>query len=182
VLAGLILVAAVVGGGAYLASHRSRSPTVASPSGTVGPETERALARVRELEARVAELEREKAALEAALGPGRPVPRAGGVADLDDPGVVAPTLLREETPVRYPPDAAGRERPARVVVEALVGEDGRVLEARALESSVVGMGLEEAAERHVTGRVYRPATRGGTPVRARIRVPVEFTPQNPRPQ
>ena len=103
-------------------------------------------------------------------------PSPDGVADVHDPEVVQPTLLREGPPLRYP---AGARRPGdrvRVVVEALVGEDGRVLETRTVESSVTGSGFEEAAERWVEAGLYRPATSRGVPVRVRIRVPVEFVP------
>ncbi len=143
----------------------------------MSPENAAALARTRELEARVAELEREKAALEAVLAGRSPAPvLPSATVDADDPDVVPPTLLREGPPVPYPPAAKSHERGAHVVVEAVVGEDGRVLRARALESSVTGVGFEAAAERRVGGRLYRPATKEGEPIRVRIRVPVEFTP------
>jgi TonB family protein len=142
----------------------------------MSPETASALARVRELEARVAELERDKAALEAAVAGRAPALVHPGELVGADPDVVAPTLLREGPPVPYPPAARGLERGVRVVVEALVSEDGSVLEARAIESSVAGMGFEQAAERRVKGCLYRPATKEGTPVRVRLRVPAEFTP------
>lgn len=175
VLVGLTLCIAAVGGGSYVFSVRSRP--AASPAGTMNPETAAALARTRELEARVAQLEREKAVLEALVAGRSPASvHASATVDADDAEVVPPTLLREGPLVPYPPAAMSHERGARVVVEALVGEDGRVLQARALESSVTGVGFEAAAERRVGGRLYRPATKEGEPIRVRIRVPVEFTP------
>jgi TonB family protein len=179
VLAGVAFTIAVLGGGGYLYSARPRPVDTAPRASTVSPETAAAQARVRELEARVAELEREKAVLEAALaGAGREVApvASGGLADVDDPEVVPPTLLREGPPVQYPAEARSHGRRALVVVEALVGEDGSVLETRTLESSVSGMGFEEAAQRRAEASLYRPATKRGVPVRVRIRVPVEFTP------
>jgi TonB family protein len=182
VLAGLALTVAVAGGGAYLSLSRSRAATGASRTGSVSPAAA-ALARVRELEARVAELEGENAALEAALAGAGRAPVSGAspasperLAEVDDPDVVQPTLLREGPPLQYPPEAASRGRRARVIVEALVGEDGTVLETRAVESSIPGLGFEAAAERRVEAGLYRPATKRGVPVRVRIRVPVEFVP------
>jgi TonB family protein len=181
VLAGLTLAAAVLGGGSYLYSARSRPPATASSATADSPATAAALARVRELEARVAELERDKAALEAAVAASEREPVSAPVSpgepvDADGPDVVHPTLLREGPPAQYPAEARSHGRRALVVVEALVGEDGSVLETRALESSVAGMGFEEAAQRRVEASLYRPATRRGVPVRVRIRVPVEFIP------
>jgi TonB family protein len=100
----------------------------------------------------------------------------GQLVDLDDPDVASPERVNEGAMVRYPEAAARRGLSAVVIVEALVGEDGRVLEARALESSVTGVGFEAAAERQVAGHRYRPATKSGVPVRVRMRVAVRFTP------
>ena len=100
----------------------------------------------------------------------------GQLVDIDDPDVTRPELLDVGPPVRYPPGARLLKRGSLVMVEALVSEDGSVLEAKAVQSSVGGMGFETAAEQKVQGGRYRPATKDGVPVRVRIRVPVRFTP------
>jgi TonB family protein len=121
----------------------------------------------------VDELERENAALSAAVAgrSGAGSPRA--LVNVEDPDVVPPILLSEGPSIPAPAAVTGE---VRVLVEALVDEHGRVLETRALESSVGGKGFEEAAEQRVAARLYRPATRKGAPVRVLIRVPVEFAP------
>jgi TonB family protein len=106
----------------------------------------------------------------------RPSVLPGELVDADDPGVSDPVLVDEGPPVFYPAAAKNLGRSALVVVEALVGEDGRVLDVRILESSVVGLGFEEVAGQKVRTHRYRPARKDGVPVRVWIRVAVHFTP------
>jgi TonB family protein len=106
----------------------------------------------------------------------QPSVRPGQLVDPDDPGFSGPVLEDEGPPVIYPAAAKILRRGALVVVEALVGEDGRVLETTILECSVTGLGFEEVAERSVRARRYRPATRDGVPVRVWVQVRVRFTP------
>jgi hypothetical protein len=172
-LAVLALVTVAVAGGSFLYSGLSRTAAAPSAEGVVSPEGAATLARVRELEARVEELERENAALAAAVtghsGTGSP----GELVNVEDPEISSPVLLREGPSVPPPVPASGE---VTVLVEAVVDEDGRVRETRAVEASVADEGFEEAAEQRVAGRLYRPATRRGTPVPVRIRVSVEFAP------
>jgi TonB family protein len=106
----------------------------------------------------------------------RPVVVPGQLVDADDPEVTLPELVDEGPAGGYPEMARIMGRRGRVVVEALVDEKGRVLEARTVESSTTGLGFEEAAERKVLGRRYRPARKNDVPVRVRIRVAVQFIP------
>ncbi|MCG6928774.1 MAG: energy transducer TonB [Acidobacteria bacterium] len=172
-LAALVLAVVAVGAVSFLYSDLSRPAAALSPQGAADPESAAAPGRVRELEARVDELERENAALKAATAGRLGTPSSGELVDVEDPEVVPPILLSEGPSVPSPTAESGD---VRVLVEALVDESGRVLETRTLETSVGGRGFEEAAEQRVAGRLYRPATRRGEPVRVRIRVPVEFVP------
>jgi TonB family protein len=102
---------------------------------------------------------------------------AGQLLDAADPEVSGPELIdKGPEALLYPSAAKQWRRSAEVTVEALVGEDGQVLQTRVLESSVEGMGFEDAAERKVRLFRYRPASKEGVPVRVWIQVPVRFTP------
>jgi TonB family protein len=89
-----------------------------------------------------------------------------------DTTIVAPKALGALT-AAYPEAASGD---AEVVVELLVGTDGTTSEVRALSGGApFSAATVEAAARWR----FEPATRAGTPVRARIRVLVRF--EEPRP-
>lgn len=74
------------------------------------------------------------------------------------------------------PRAALRERlGGTVMLEILVGVDGKPIEVTVLRSSGHRM-LDQAARRIVMSRwTFEPAMRGGRPVQALGRVPIEFT-------
>ncbi len=103
-------------------------------------------------------------------------------ARADEPAAAAeqltPPKLRSAREPAYP--AAARES-ARIVCELLVGVDGAVQEARVVAdpsaaplASVVD--FENAALTVVRDYHFEPATRAGIPVRARVRIAVQFTP------
>ncbi len=90
-------------------------------------------------------------------GPDRPE-----AAEVTEPKALAPLA------VDYPEGARGD---AVVIVELTVDVDGRVVEARSVaDDGVFGRAAVDAA----TQWRFSPATRGGVPVNARIRVSVEF--------
>ena len=103
-----------------------------------------------------------------------PPVRPGDLVEAEDPAVTPPVFLSEQSP-RYPPAALALQREGSVLVEALVDETGSVLETKVVESTVAGVGFEDAAIRQVKSRRYRPATKNGVPVRLWILIRVNFT-------
>jgi TonB family protein len=106
--------------------------------------------------------------------PSTPPPvRPGTLVTSEEPGVAPPTLLRDG-PVGYPDRARELRAQATVVVRALVDEKGNVAEVTVVQRSGTPLGFDEAAVRRVKGRLYRPATKDGVPVRMWVSVRVEF--------
>jgi protein TonB len=68
------------------------------------------------------------------------------------------------------------KRPARVVIRALVDENGKVVAARVAEGDPSRLGFDEAALDAAYKMVYRPATKDGVPVKMWIELPVTFRP------
>jgi TonB family protein len=98
-----------------------------------------------------------------------PTPAPAAAASL-----VAPSLLSDPV-VPYP---AGAKGDATVVVTVTVGEDGAVRTVVAAERNEPFSRLAEAAARKWR---FEPATRGGKPVAARIRLEIVFTEPRPEP-
>jgi protein TonB len=73
----------------------------------------------------------------------------------------------------YPAAMRGRNLEGQVVVEFIVREDGKVVEAAAVGTS--NPGFNEEAVAAVKRWVFKPATREGVPVRTLLRVPVIFS-------
>ena len=88
-------------------------------------------------------------------------------------GVTAPKLL-EHGEVAYPPSAEASGAEARVILFVTVERDGSIGETTVAESG--GDAFDRAALEAVKGWRFEPATRAGAPIRARIRVPIQFTP------
>jgi TonB family protein len=91
-----------------------------------------------------------------------------GSAPASAPSIVPPRPIAE-LGAPYPEQAHGD---AVVVVELLVGSDGVPSGARAVSGDAP---FSEAAVNAAAGWRFEPATRGGVPVRARIRVVVRFS-------
>lgn len=91
----------------------------------------------------------------------------------DTPGLVAPEPIRVMRP-RYT-NAAMRERlSGRVLVEAIVGTDGRIEDATVVESLDATFGLDEAAIDAVKQSLFRPGSLDGTPVPVAITMELAF--------
>lgn len=114
------------------------------------------------------------------------LPVAGSVAELGPaagPASIAPapgpaTMRLEYTsapPPAYPRDALRRGAEGTVLLQVLVGIDGRPLEVSISDSSG-HRDLDAAARRHVLARWrFRPAHRDGHPVQAIGLVPIAFS-------
>jgi protein TonB len=111
--------------------------------------------------------------------PGPPV--TGGTPDGvgfdDSPGPKGPVytqlkLVDFKKPV-YPPHCLRLGIQGRVVVRALVGEDGRPQEVSVMKSSG-DVTLDQSAIDAVKRWRFAPSLRNGTPVRAWVKVPVDF--------
>lgn len=87
-----------------------------------------------------------------------------------DPVTLPEPLTRVEA--RYPAHAWEQRLQGTTVLFITVERDGTVAEPEVAESA--GAALDAAAIAAVQQWRFRPATRGGEPVRARIRVPFEF--------
>jgi periplasmic protein TonB len=88
------------------------------------------------------------------------------VKDYDRP----PRLLTKTKPV-YPPDAFKKKIEGTVLVEILIGPDGRIRRARVLESVPA---LDAAALRAVTEWTFAPAVKDGRAVATVALAPVSF--------
>lgn len=78
-------------------------------------------------------------------------------------------------PPSYPGEAVRNNLTGTVMLEILVGIDGKPVEVTVVRSSGHRV-LDQAARRVVMSRwTFQPAMEGGQPVQARGRVPIEFT-------
>lgn len=101
----------------------------------------------------------------------------GGGGEGDGPvhvvaGITPPQLLDRVLPV-YPERARQARRSGRVLVEAVIDRDGRVLDAQ-VASPRLGFGLEESALAAVRRWRFSPALRGSQPVAVYFRLTVDF--------
>lgn len=97
---------------------------------------------------------------------------AGGGATFDARDVGVPAKLASGAAATYPPDARADEIEGDVGLEIVVGEDGRVVDARVVVAR--GHGLDEAALAAVRAYRFSPARRDGRAVRVRMPWTVEF--------
>lgn len=86
-------------------------------------------------------------------------------------GVVAPVVVHHHEAV-YPPAALAARQDANVVLVVTVDERGHVAGVDVAESG--GKPFDDAAVAAMRLWTFEPATRGGRPVAARIRVPFHF--------
>jgi serine/threonine-protein kinase len=106
--------------------------------------------------------------------PTLPPVQRGDLVDINDPRLVAPALV-SSPPLKYPAVPSGREKPeVVVVVRALVDENGRVADARMLQSAKSPLAYDAEALKHARASRYNPATKNGVPVKVWILVRVVF--------
>jgi protein TonB len=99
--------------------------------------------------------------------------RPGDLVEFNDPALKPPVILTQ-TRVQYPPIALAARIEGIVELRALVDAQGSVSEVTIVRSTRPGARFEEAAERHVRARKYRPATKDGVPVRVWLPIVVNF--------
>lgn len=98
---------------------------------------------------------------------------AASSAEAQGPGLTPPHVLDHVDPA-YPPELLARGIEATVTLFVTVERDGTVGAVSVAESG--GAAFDEAALAAVRTWRFAPALRDGSPVRARIRVPLHFAP------
>jgi protein TonB len=86
-------------------------------------------------------------------------------------GMTRPEPLAQVTP-RYPAAARAAHREGTVVLEAVIGEDGRVSGVQVLRG--LGLGCDEAAVDAVRQWRFRPASIQGRPIKILYTLTVHF--------
>lgn len=106
----------------------------------------------------------------------------GGTPTEPAPAQIAATdpMAQDTPPPTYPLELACEGIGGKVILVLSVGPDGTPSEVRTERSSRRNA-LDSAAVAAVRTWRFKPATVGGKPVTARIRVPVSFTPPVMRP-
>lgn len=96
-----------------------------------------------------------------------------GIPNADDAGITAPTLVRS-VPPQYTTEAMRQKIQGRVMLEAVVGVDGRVTAVRVLRSLDKTFGLDQQALAAARQWRFTPATRNGVPLAVRVMFDLEF--------
>jgi TonB family protein len=116
----------------------------------------------------------EPTATPTATPPPTPPPlQPGALVNINDAGVIAPQVVRSPNP-SYPPIALRQRVEGTVELQALVDENGRVVEVQIISGMGGKSGLDEAAVDSVKRRRYKPAAKEGIPVKVWIPVRVQF--------
>ena len=89
-----------------------------------------------------------------------------------EPDIITPPVLIRRSLPEYPAAARAAQLEGDVVLEAVVGSDGRVQDVRVLQS--LHPLIDEAARNAVRKYEYSPGRRNGTPELARVRTTVSF--------
>jgi serine/threonine-protein kinase len=97
----------------------------------------------------------------------------GAVVDIGDPGVTPPVPIREPKAF-FPPIAKAARATGLVELRILVDENGNVADVSLVSCTRPGVQFELEAERAARRRKYRPATKGGVPVRVWVPIRVPF--------
>jgi TonB family protein len=99
--------------------------------------------------------------------------REGDLVAAGTEGLTPAKMLRRGS-VPYPPMAKLQHVEGTIILSALVGENGRVLDVKVLRGSPRGVGLNEAAEDIVRRSTFSPPTKDGVKVKSWTTVPVDF--------
>lgn len=98
-----------------------------------------------------------------------------------DPNDLQPPTLERRVEATYPEDARRQRVEANVGLELVVGEDGRVVDAKI--TAPAGQGFDEAALAAVRSFTFAPARQGGRAIRSAVQFTYEFRlpPEPPAP-
>ena len=89
-------------------------------------------------------------------------------------GVTSPRLVKDVKP-RYPRGAMDAGIQGTVLVEAVVGADGKVGDVQVTRSLDTVYGLDDEAVRCVKRWLFRPGTQEGKPVPVQVEIELTFT-------
>ena len=106
--------------------------------------------------------------------PGAPVSNPPHGYASETPGLSSPVVLRQPKP-SYTAEAMREKIQGTVVVEAVVGTDGRVRDARVTKSLDKEFGLDDQALKAAREWEFRPGTINGRPVAAAVTLELLFT-------
>ena len=109
--------------------------------------------------------------------PAPPAPRPFGAGAMrlgQSPSLINPEVLRQVNPA-YTPAAMAQKIAGRVVLEAVIGTDGRVEESRIIRSLDTEYGLDQQAQMAVDAWTFKPATLDGRAVPMIVQIEMEFT-------
>lgn len=105
-------------------------------------------------------------------------PPAPAVPDIyldGTPGVTSPVAFPDQAEPDYPEVARVARKEGRVILRAVIDEEGVVTEIEVLQAPIPDFGFERAAVDAVRQWRYEPARVGDRAVRVRITVSLEFT-------
>jgi TonB family protein len=101
--------------------------------------------------------------------PAQPPADAPAAPDTSD---LRPPTLEKRVEARYPEEAKQQRLEANVGLELVIGDDGRVLDAKV--TSPAGHGFDEAALDAVRAFEFAPARQGGKAIRSSVQFTYEF--------
>lgn len=105
---------------------------------------------------------------------GRATARSSAGAPTTAESVDRQPALESYPPIDYPPEMRALRVGGTVIVEVAVDNTGRPVPGTARVVQTPNPGLNAAALKVAAGAVYRPAVRGGRPVRVVVRQPITF--------
>jgi protein TonB len=117
--------------------------------------------------------EDDPARVEPLLVPGAPPPVTGPL-DEWTPDLILPVPLPDRPKPEYPSIAIQARIEGRVILRAVIDEEGRVTSIRLLQAPEPDLGFSRAAIDAVSRWRYRPGTHAGRPVAVRLTVAVDF--------
>ena len=95
------------------------------------------------------------------------------IPDADGPGITQPTVVRQVTP-QYTSEAMRQKIQGRVVLEAVVGIDGRITAVRVVRSLDKSFGLDQQPLAAARQWRFTPAVRNGVPIAVKVMLDLEF--------
>jgi protein TonB len=111
--------------------------------------------------------------VEIIVPPAEPPPTTGPVPE-GTRGLIPPVPLAGRARPEYPPVARRAGIEGKVVLKAVIDEDGRVVSIRVLSEPPIDVGFTEAAIEAVSRWRYEPGRYGGEPVAVEMTVVVDF--------